>query len=212
MLDNFTEPLTIVFKLPTMISIGVLSAILKYSICEHTDCSLCSNQWITYTVFVAMAIVTIFIVTIFIETSNRSNVPATLYDSKFIRFLIVGTLFHTFSLASSSFVEEEHQTWYFFTHTFLFIICGMSLKKRQSDQWFLNVELLKSDNRMKRWNVRVFFEKFFFEFIWFVLFGMLLVGRRLNQTGDKWLSLPDIGDFLSMEEHRLWNSCFVVIC
>ena len=32
-------------------------------------------------------------------------------------FLLVGTVIHTLSLLASSFVEEEHQTWYFFTLT-----------------------------------------------------------------------------------------------
>jgi hypothetical protein len=31
--------------------------------------------------------------------------------------LILGTGLHTISLLSSSFVEEEHQTWYFYTVT-----------------------------------------------------------------------------------------------
>ncbi|XP_064624734.1 GPI ethanolamine phosphate transferase 2-like [Lineus longissimus] len=37
-------------------------------------------------------------------------------------FLILGTVGHTFSLLSSSFVEEEHQTWYFFMQTINLII------------------------------------------------------------------------------------------
>lgn len=32
---------------------------------------------------------------------------------------------------------------------------------------------------------------------------------HLNQTGDKWLSVPDVGDWLVEEKHRVWNSWFV---
>ena len=38
--------------------------------------------------------------------------------SSLSRVLWIGTLFHTFSFGSSSFVEEEHQTWYFLVMTF----------------------------------------------------------------------------------------------
>ena len=38
-------------------------------------------------------------------------------QSKIDRTLLVGTFLHTLSLLSSSFVEEEHQTWYFLTLT-----------------------------------------------------------------------------------------------
>ena len=37
-------------------------------------------------------------------------------------FLLGGTAFHTISLLSSSFVEEEHQTWYFLTVSICLLI------------------------------------------------------------------------------------------
>jgi ethanolaminephosphotransferase len=37
-------------------------------------------------------------------------------------FLIIGTVGHTLSLLSSSFVEEEHQTWYFYMQTINLVI------------------------------------------------------------------------------------------
>ncbi|KAG4074593.1 hypothetical protein HA402_004464 [Bradysia odoriphaga] len=211
MSDNFSDTITIGLKIPTVVSICVLSAALKHFICEFSDCSLCLNLPVSYIFSLATVVVIFFLLTISKLKSNWTNIQSTFSGSKLIRFLLFATLVHTFSLASSSFVEEEHQTWYFITHTFLLIICMMSLKKRQNEQWLLNAELLKTENRQKRIGVWSLFERFFFEFNWFMLFGLLLVGRRLNQTGDKWLSLPDIGDFLITEEHRLWNSCFVVI-
>lgn len=46
-------------------------------------------------------------------------------------------------------------------------------------------------------------------FSWVLLFCGHLLARRLNQTGDKWLAEPDIGDWLVLDECRLWNSLFV---
>lgn len=45
---------------------------------------------------------------------------------------------------------------------------------------------------------------------WAFLFGIHVFLRRLNQTGDKWLTVPDIGDWLTMEPNRLWNSIFTI--
>ena len=47
---------------------------------------------------------------------------SSLFQSRRQFFLITGVVLHTFSLLSSSFVEEEHQTWYFLTSTFFMII------------------------------------------------------------------------------------------
>ena len=47
---------------------------------------------------------------------------SSLFQSRRHFFLITGVLLHVFSLLSSSFVEEEHQTWYFLTSTFFMII------------------------------------------------------------------------------------------
>ena len=47
---------------------------------------------------------------------------SSLFQSRRHLFLITGVLLHTFSLLSSSFVEEEHQTWYFLTSTFFMTI------------------------------------------------------------------------------------------
>ena len=47
---------------------------------------------------------------------------SSLFQSRRHFFLTTGVLLHTFSLLSSSFVEEEHQTWYFLTLTFFMII------------------------------------------------------------------------------------------
>lgn len=44
---------------------------------------------------------------------------------------------------------------------------------------------------------------------WIHLLVLHLLARRLNQTGDKWINVPDVGDWLVMEENRLWNSYFV---
>lgn len=210
--NNFSQTLTVDSKILTLALIAILSVVLRHFICEFTDCSLCLDLWFTHIIFLAMAFVVFSVFSIGKLTFGWSITLSTLFNSKFIQCLIFATGFHTLSLASSSFVEEEHQTWYFITHTFLLAICVMSLKKRQNDQWLLNAELLKTENRSNRTNVRSLFEKFFVELVWFALLGFLLIGRRLNQTGDKWLSLPDIGDYLASEENRQWNSCFVAVC
>lgn len=47
---------------------------------------------------------------------------SSLFQSSTSRLLALGVLLHVFSLLSSSFVEEEHQTWYFFTSALFVII------------------------------------------------------------------------------------------
>lgn len=213
MSEKFKENISIVFKIPTVILISIIIFVIKHLACEVGDCSLCFDRWFTYIIILAIVLTIFFDLAIFKVTFNRLAIPSEFSDSKFIWFITLATLGHTLSLASSSFVEEEHQTWYYMTHTFLFIIFMMSLKKRQDDQWLLlNPETSKTEKRKKRIKVKNFVEQFFVEMSWLVLFAILLFGRRLNQTGDKWLNLPDIGDFLGMEQHRFWNSYFVVIC
>lgn len=47
-----------------------------------------------------------------------------------VKSLVVGgTVLHVFSLLSSSFVEEEHQTWYFLVKTYLIVNFCLSIKR-----------------------------------------------------------------------------------
>ena len=81
---------------------------------------------------------------------------------------------HIISLQSTSFIEEEHQTIYFIATTLFTLQCfNTNLKNGQ--------ECLKN------------------------LLALLILGfaRRLNQTGNKWIHLPDIGDWLQDSENSL---------
>lgn len=54
------------------------------------------------------------------------------------RLLWTGTVFHTLSFGSSSFVEEEHQTWYFFVMTFHLVAMVMQVKGHVTTYWMKN--------------------------------------------------------------------------
>lgn len=120
-----------------------------------------------------------------------------------LKFGIFGVLFHTISVLSSSFIEEEHQIWYYLNSTILCLLYLFELKYTMNSP---NI-----DTRMKKTpsnsdnSKRITWTR---QIGWLLLFVGHLIGRRLNQTGDKWLNVPDIGDWLQMDEHRLANSFF----
>ncbi|KAL9950488.1 hypothetical protein ACROYT_G042986 [Oculina patagonica] len=54
--------------------------------------------------------------------SQLSLAFPSFFQSKTRSLLVIGVLLHVLSLLSSSFVEEEHQTWYFFTSALFVVI------------------------------------------------------------------------------------------
>ena len=75
---------------------------------------------------------------------------------------------HVITLGGTSFIEEEHQTWYFLAATTL-VLFAVHAPRSTSPAVIFSL-------------------------------GMFALGRRWNQTGDKWAHLPDIGDFLCLPE------------
>lgn len=94
--------------------------------------------------------------------------------------LVIGSALQVLSFLSSSFIEEEHQTWYFFSGTF--ILCN----------------LLNSQN------LRLFIS-------YVSVFVGLRFLRIINQTGDKWASLPDLSDWLMKTNNSLYLQLFFTI-
>lgn len=89
--------------------------------------------------------------------------------------LSLGTLAHTLSLASTSFIEEEHQTWYFLWTTLL-LLCLRERWRRKAvvRSYVLDVKTCSL----------------------LLLCTLHRFLRKLNQTGDKWAHLPDWDDSL----------------
>ena len=83
---------------------------------------------------------------------------------------------HFISQFSSSFIEEEHQLWYFLSTTFFMTQV---------------IALARKINIYNYWDVSVNS---------FMYIGVPVIDRVLrifNQTGDKWAHLPDLGDWLN---------------
>lgn len=97
---------------------------------------------------------------------------------------------HAISFSSSSFIEEEHQTWYFLGSTLLFIGFLSSLRSSSKEALKGKIE-------------------------WILVLILNVFSRRLNQTGDKWINIPDIGDWLLINEfyNRTCNAIgeFIVV-
>ena len=150
---------------------------------------------------------------------------------------------HSLSLLSSSFVEEEHQTWYFFTSTLhalllLYPIASLTVwyglprvsESTRTAQQYLGDSISGSNscqnsgssssgsftrirNRVRSEEVHLIYcqekkrdtaqpqelsgeqcVKMVVSLVGILLLFRIL--RRWNQTGNKWLDIPDVGDWL----------------
>uniref|UniRef100_A0A672QRV4 Phosphatidylinositol glycan anchor biosynthesis class G (EMM blood group) n=1 Tax=Sinocyclocheilus grahami TaxID=75366 RepID=A0A672QRV4_SINGR len=83
-------------------------------------CYLCSLPWVlVFTVILLTAAFTCALVSMAARRMPVSNkTPGSDWTlSELDALLLIGTVGHTLSLGSSSFIEEEHQTWYFLLNT-----------------------------------------------------------------------------------------------
>lgn len=89
----------------------------------ETKSSLCSFNplWLPALAAVASAFtVTFFIINTGVETHFDLS---ALKDINAIDYLLIlGTLFHPLTFFGTSFIEEEHMTWYFFWNTLMFFV------------------------------------------------------------------------------------------
>ncbi|XP_043527407.1 GPI ethanolamine phosphate transferase 2 isoform X3 [Frieseomelitta varia] len=104
-------------------------------------------------------------------------------------FLSFGTLIHAISFIGTSFVEEEHQTWYFYWVTVLILLLHNFLRRCFAREFS---QSHYQRNLYAQISIKLF---------------LLLIGhrilRKLNSTGDKYAHLPDIAGFLIKQESRL---------
>jgi ethanolaminephosphotransferase len=115
----------------------------------------------------------------------------------------VGTLLHDVSLSSSSFIEEEHQVWYFLWLTFAVVIlyelfCDLFSKKQSVPVSKRHSSQEKHGPDWLLWN-------------WLGLLFLHRILRKWNQTGDKWSSLPDVGDWLIQQERKPYLSVVLLL-
>uniref|UniRef100_A0A3P8QVL6 GPI ethanolamine phosphate transferase 2 C-terminal domain-containing protein n=1 Tax=Astatotilapia calliptera TaxID=8154 RepID=A0A3P8QVL6_ASTCA len=131
--------------------------------------------------------------------------------------LLAGTVGHTLSLAASSFVEEEHQTWYFLLNTLCLTVfqdvCRKYFReKRGSGDDEEHILPSKDRHPSAHPKAEIFSEK------WLALatppFTLLCCRllRSLNQTGVQWAHIPDVGHWLNSSEHKVVLSLLSAFC
>ncbi|XP_053996555.1 GPI ethanolamine phosphate transferase 2 isoform X1 [Hylaeus anthracinus] len=157
----------------------------------------CESISFLYTKSLITIVIVLFIITVL--ATNCYLIANINYFNPFIiekrnggvgRWLFpISTLVHAISLSGSSFVEEEHQTWYFYWVTLLVLLLYNS-----ATQFFLHLPSYRN------------YEQYSYAQTCIKLL-LLLIGhrilRKLNSTGDKYAHLPDIAGFLAEQESML---------
>ncbi|XP_069482460.1 GPI ethanolamine phosphate transferase 2 [Ambystoma mexicanum] len=205
-------------------------------VCTSADssCYFCSIPWLV-AVGIMILISALFctILSTLIKRGEDSKVSnksqsANVGWSELDVLLLVGTVGHVMSLAASSFIEEEHQTWYFLINTLCLALCQDMCRKyflvkesnlpsvaseKKCDQ--VDGEItkdtdmylkLESDSKLGKLTFPSGFIKDNEKWIaigspWAILVGCRLL-RSLNQTGVQWAHRPDFGHWLTSSEHK----------
>lgn len=155
----------------------VLSAMLAFfeysTLCAFFPSSQsCSNGTWSGLLSLLSATVTALMTSFFFWPFHRLEMP------EFPQlFIFACTVLHGISFVSSSFIEEEHLTWYFVTTTVVLILCFYY-------------------SRLSVHSPLLTFRK------GLSIMALLRVLRSWNSTGDKWAHLPDIADWLSESSRR----------
>lgn len=137
--------------------------------------------------------------------------------------ILAGTMGHVLSLGASSFIEEEHQTWYFLINTLCLVLCqelcrnNFLLKEcdlQQSTNVKQNFDSIREISECKNIDIpaesnsKLGKATFSSDLIkgsdkwislatpWIILICCRLL-RSLNQTGVQWAHRPDFGHWLT---------------
>uniref|UniRef100_A0A673JI69 GPI ethanolamine phosphate transferase 2-like n=1 Tax=Sinocyclocheilus rhinocerous TaxID=307959 RepID=A0A673JI69_9TELE len=191
-------------------------------------CYLCSLPWVlVFTVILLSSAFTCALVSMVarrMPTSNKTPTKGSDWTlSELDALLLIGTVGHTLSLASSSFIEEEHQTWYFLLNTLCLAVFQDVCRKYFREQRHRDEEedegpLLPtgaeegpSFSPAVELGMSPGSEK------WLALATPLLtltccrLLRSLNQTGVQWAHLPDFGHWLNSGDHKAFLSVLAAV-
>ncbi|CAL7933068.1 unnamed protein product [Xylocopa violacea] len=177
---------------------NLLSWILVNYLWQCDDVSLLHSGNLIATVII-LCIIVVSIINSYLLASVKSFNFSTFERTSSrtgIWLFSFGALVHAISLGGSSFVEEEHQTWYFYWVTILVLLLYKSIAR-----FFVHLQTCKSyQQHLDAQNC--------------VKLLLLLIGhrilRKLNSTGDKYANLPDIAAFLIEQESMMGMTIVLV--
>ncbi|XP_042305531.1 GPI ethanolamine phosphate transferase 2 isoform X1 [Sceloporus undulatus] len=201
-------------------------------VCTSTEslCYFCSISWLT-AIGVIMLVSGLLCVILsavekeFVNSNQPAKNPAasTSSWSELDVLILAGTIGHVSSLGASSFIEEEHQTWYFLINTLCLALCQEICRhyflakecdlqllsaakpssgevKGASSHHRSDVDLFQDDLKMGKITSienRSGSEKWMALLTpWVILICCRLL-RSLNQTGVQWAHRPDFGHWLT---------------
>ncbi|XP_025777223.1 GPI ethanolamine phosphate transferase 2 isoform X3 [Puma concolor] len=142
--------------------------------------------------------------------------------------ILLGTTGHVLSLGASSFIEEEHQTWYFLVNTLCLALCheiyrncflGDDCEPRRcshGERGFVNtapalqdgsighdeLEPHRASKSPTSLNTLRGWEKWMAMASPWVILTCCRLLRSLNQTGVQWAHRPDLGHWLTSSDHK----------
>ncbi|KAM8983814.1 GPI ethanolamine phosphate transferase 2 isoform 3-T3 [Ara ararauna] len=203
-------------------------------VCTSSEslCYFCSMSWFT-AVGVMMLISALMcgILSAMAKIFDNSRLPVknpVLSSSSWSEIdvlILAGTVGHVSSLGASSFVEEEHQTWYFLINTLSLVLCQELCKnnfllKEYDPQHsttvkqnfgeaseYKNIDIPAADNsKLGKTTTSDEFSRGSDKWLslaspWIILICCRLL-RSLNQTGVQWAHRPDFGHWLTSSEHK----------
>lgn len=173
-----------------------------------------------------------YIVNTFFSSQNPAAAASSWAELDVL--ILAGTIGHVSSLSASSFIEEEHQTWYFLINTLCLALCqeicrhyflakdgdpqlpsaakpipeeGKGTSSRHWDDVGLSPGDLKTGKAASAGNGSRSEKWMALVTPWIILVSCRLL-RSLNQTGVQWAHRPDLGHWLTRYVFDLfcnWN-------
>nr|XP_012416392.1 PREDICTED: GPI ethanolamine phosphate transferase 2 isoform X3 [Odobenus rosmarus divergens] len=225
-----------VFSLLFYLMFLVLSA-LHVIVCTSAEssCYFCGLSWLTAGGVMALisallCAVVCALAKMFADGKFLSKNPAhpKARWSELDVLILLGTMGHVLSLGASSFIEEEHQTWYFLINTLCLALCHETYRNcflrddcepqqcSHVEEGFVSTAPALRD-RSIRCNMlephRVSkgptsldtlrgHEKWMVLASPWVILTCCRLLRSLNQTGVQWAHRPDLGHWLTSSDHK----------
>ncbi|KAM6469375.1 GPI ethanolamine phosphate transferase 2 isoform 2-T2 [Liasis olivaceus] len=205
-------------------------------VCTSTEslCYFCSISWfiaagVIMLISLLFCIIMSFLEKMYINLNPPKNPAAAPSSwSELDVLILAGTTGHISSMGASSFIEEEHQTWYFLINTLCLALCQETCRhyflskdgdlqvlttgkarseetKENPSHYRHDIELSEDDLKMGKGANSVSmnnFEKWMaLATPWFILIICRAL-RSLNQTGVQWAHRPGFGHWLASSEHK----------